>query len=70
MDGTSTLVWAYRLGRDLSHLLEEPGFVLVEMTPDKRIPARPTDLRWACGWKIEVLVRHQGESVAGSPVTV
>jgi hypothetical protein len=54
MDGTSTLVWTYRLGRDLSGLLSNTGFIMAEMesTP---IPTRPTDLRWANSWKIDIL---------------
>jgi hypothetical protein len=58
VDGTATLVWAYRLGRDLSHLLEEPGFVVAEMK-NTGVPDRPTDLRWAMDWKVEVLFRYQ-----------
>ncbi len=54
MDGISTQVWAYRLARDLAHLLE-PGFVLAEMKTAP-IPERPTDLRWAEKWEIDVLV--------------
>jgi len=58
MDGTSTMIWAYRLGRDLSYLLDEPGLTVVEMEV-RDIPAHPTDLRWAADWKLKVLIQHR-----------
>jgi len=57
MDGMSTLLWAYRLGRDLRHLLLEPGFVVADLEIGT-LPARPTDLRWAMDWPIQVVLRH------------
>ena len=57
MDGTSTLVWAYRLRRDFAHLLDEPGFTMVEMTA-RPLPDRPTDLRFANDWRIEPVIEH------------
>lgn len=53
MDGVSTLVWCYRLARDFAHLLQEPGFVMVELQA-KPMPARVTDLRWASDWPIDI----------------
>ena len=58
MDGTTTSVWGYRLGRDLAHLLREPGFVMAEITNGGR-PERPVDLRWANDWPIEVLLHER-----------
>lgn len=55
MDATSTAVWCYRLGRDLSHLLEKPGFVLAEAT-NPGTPERPTNMLCARKWKIEILI--------------
>lgn len=55
MDAVSTLVWAYRLRRDFSYLLERPGFAMVEIQTAS-IPERPTNLRWALDWKIEPLL--------------
>jgi hypothetical protein len=57
MDSTCTAVWAYRLGRDLSHLLETPGFVMAELETSE-IPVRPTNLLWANDWGVKILV-HQ-----------
>jgi hypothetical protein len=56
LDGTSTLAWCHRLGRDHAHLLAEPGFTMVDMVIGD-IPDRPTDLRWASTWKIEIALR-------------
>jgi len=58
MDGVSNLVWAYRLRQDWGHLLEEPGFAMVEME-GQPIPERPTDLRSAMDWNIELILRHR-----------
>ena len=58
VEGTSTLVWAYRLGRDFAELLAEPGFVVAELVHGD-IPDRPSDLRWAMEWDIEILVRYR-----------
>jgi hypothetical protein len=57
MDSTCTAVWAYRLGRDLRHLLEAPGFVMAELEISE-IPVRPTNMFWANDWGVKVLV-HQ-----------
>ena len=59
MDGTATQVWAYRLARDHAELLAEPGFVVAELA-NPGIPDRPTDLRWALDWGVEVILREQG----------
>jgi hypothetical protein len=58
LDGTSSLIWAYRLGHDLADLLREPGFVIAEMVI-KKVPERPTDLRWASDLKVEILCHQQ-----------
>ena len=58
MDGTSTMIWAYRLSRDFSELLSEPGFVMAEME-GSTIPTRSTDLRWANDWPIEIVLHHK-----------
>lgn len=58
MDSTCTTIWAYRLGRDFKHLLEAPGFVVAEIELTD-IPTRPTNLRWACDCKIEVLLHER-----------
>lgn len=52
MESHATLAWAYRLRRDLGHLLDEPGFHFYEIEP-RGLPERPTDLRWAADWKVE-----------------
>ena len=57
MDATSTAVWCYRLGRDLSDLLDKPGFVLAEMT-NPGTPERPTNMLCARKWNIEILLHH------------
>lgn len=57
MDGTATAVWCYRLGRDFSHLLDKPGFVLAEMT-NPGVPHRPTNMLCARNWNIEILLQH------------
>ncbi|MGD9968153.1 MAG: hypothetical protein AB7T59_16660 [Hyphomonadaceae bacterium] len=56
MDGTATAVWCYRLGRDLSHLLQNTGFVLAEMT-NPGLQHRPTNMLCARNWKIEILLQ-------------
>jgi hypothetical protein len=56
MDATTTAVWCYRLGRDFAHLLAKPGFVLVDMT-NAGIPARPTNMRWAADWPIDIVLQ-------------
>ena len=57
MDGTATAVWCYRLGRDLSYLLEKPGFVFAEAS-NPGPTARPTNMLCANRWKIEILFQH------------
>lgn len=57
MDGVSTLVLAYRLRRDLSHLLDHEGFTLLEIE-GRPIPERPTNLLWAREWKLDPVLRH------------
>jgi len=60
MDGCTTYIWAYRLKRDLKHLLERPGFLVAELELGK-MPDHTTDLRWSLDWKIEpILVRDLG----------
>jgi hypothetical protein len=58
MDGTSTLVWAYRLARDFAHLLLVPGFTFVEIECGE-IPQRATDLTWAEDWHIEIIAEYR-----------
>jgi hypothetical protein len=58
MDGTATAVWAYRLGRDFSGLLATPGFVVAEMV-NTGIPARPTNMLWAAGWEISIMLHEK-----------
>ncbi len=55
MDGVATAVWCYRLGRDLSHLLDKPGFVLAEMTNPGALE-RPTNMLCARNWNIEIML--------------
>jgi len=55
MDAEVTLAWCYRLARDFSHLLAEPGFIVVEIETTPRLE-RPTNLRWAFDWKIETVL--------------
>ena len=58
MDGTSTMVWAYRLARDHSELLAEPGFVMAELEGPP-VPPRPSNLRWAMECNIEIILRSR-----------
>lgn len=58
MDGVSTLVWCYRLARDFDHLLEKPGFVVVDLGLGE-MPERLTNLRWAMDLPIEVVLHWQ-----------
>lgn len=62
MDSVSTLVWAYRLRRDLAWLLDGEGGPLFAMAEMEGAPAPQgaTDLRFAEGWKIELVLRHAG----------
>ena len=56
MDGITSLLWAYRLGRDRCDLLARPGFVMADLQIGT-IPERPTDLRWCEDWTIQVILR-------------
>jgi hypothetical protein len=58
LDSTATAVWAYRLGRDWSHLLVTPGFVVAEMV-NTGIPERPTNMIWANNWEITVMLHEK-----------
>jgi hypothetical protein len=69
MDGTSTMLWAYRLRTDLAHLLAKPGFVVAEMCIGEP-PVRPTNLRWAKDIEVEVLVHYSEEEAASSSTSV
>ena len=53
---TETLVWCYRLSTDLRHLLEKPGFVMVEMS-NLVCPTRPTGLSFANEWRIDPVLQ-------------
>lgn len=64
MDGCTTTVWAYRLGRDLKGYLERPGFVVCELELG-RIPDLTTDIRWCLEWKIEPVLVHHFDSFSG-----
>jgi hypothetical protein len=55
MDGTATSGWCYRLARDYSYLLEQPGFAMVEIEMEP-VPVRPANLRWALKWTIRTLI--------------
>jgi hypothetical protein len=55
MDALSTAAWCWRLRRDLSHLLLEPGFHFYEMTPSEA-PERSTDLTWVESWDLAPVV--------------
>jgi len=58
LDGVSTLVWCYRLGKDLKHLLTKPGFVMAELEVQE-IPEHPLTMHWCREWKIETLFTHE-----------
>jgi hypothetical protein len=59
MDGISTMIWAYRLGRDLRNLLAEPAFIIAEIEFEAdQIPTRCSDLRWMRDLEIKVRFRH------------
>lgn len=58
MDSVATAVWCYRLGRDLNHLLDRPGFVMAELTHPGSFQERPTDMRCSMDWKVEILFHH------------
>jgi hypothetical protein len=64
MGGTETLVLARRLRTDFSHLLERPGFTMVEMAPPDTVghPKRPTTLSFAHQWRIEEILHYGGGS--------
>jgi hypothetical protein len=66
MDGCTTLVWCYRLARDLEHLLAKPAFVLAELELG-RLPERATDLRFCMDWRIDILVHHELEPGTRKP---
>jgi hypothetical protein len=70
---TETLVWCHRLSTDLRHLLETPGFVMVEMS-NLVCPTRPTGLGFADQWKIDLVLqldeaRRRGQRPPGPPRT-
>ena len=56
IDGIANLVWGHLLRRRHADLLREPGFVMVELV-GAPLPERPTDYRWALGWRAEILFR-------------
>jgi len=57
MDGTTSLIWAYLLRTRLADLLQEDGFVMVELSGS--IPERPTSLAFADAWKSQVLLQQR-----------
>jgi hypothetical protein len=58
MDGCTTLVWAYRLARDLRAWLEKPGFLIAELTLGE-LPKHVTDLRFCQKWSIEPVLHYE-----------
>jgi hypothetical protein len=58
MDGCTTCIFAYRLARDLKHLLLKPGFVVCELELGE-MPQGSTDLRWCMDLKIEPILMHE-----------
>lgn len=58
MTGVTTMIWAYRLARDLQSLLTRPGFYVYELECGA-VPERATDLRWSLDWKLEPMLEHE-----------
>lgn len=59
MDGTSTLIWCYRLRTDYAHFLnlETPRFVMAEMV-GSLVPEFPPTLSFARDWQIDILLDY------------
>jgi len=53
MDGNAAVVWAKLLAERHPEWLREPGFRMVDLVPQP-VPVRPTVLRFAYDWRIEV----------------
>jgi len=55
MESLSTAAWCWRLRRDLSRLVAQPGFHFWELCPEP-LPERPTDPSWAADWAAKPIV--------------
>jgi hypothetical protein len=56
MAGRVTLGWAYLLRHRFPHLIQQPGFVMAELS-GMGTASRPLDLRWVLDWKVEILIQ-------------
>lgn len=77
--GNETLAWARRLGTDLQHLLDQPGFTFAEIVarrdsqtgefPASLGPKRPIGLEWADELEIQYVLRleEHGDRIACLP---
>jgi hypothetical protein len=56
MNGRATLGWAYLLRHRFPHLVQEPSFVMAELS-GMGTSTRPLDLRWVLDWNVEILIQ-------------